>query len=139
MPRLLRFVLSYALVGVAVAAAMVVFAPDLLRQERPVVELRRPLDAPVAAEGPASYAAAVGKAAPAVVNIFTSKRVRGRSNPLLNDPLFRHFFGDGRPDGNRERVETSLGSGVIVSPQGYVLTNNHVIDHADQIRVALAD
>lgn len=144
MPRLLRFVLSYVLVGAAVAVTVVTCAPNLLRQDtpRPVVELHRapPLQQQDSApgEGLVSYANAVDHAAPAVVNIFTSKRVAGRTSPLLNDPYFRHFFGDLMPDAS-QRVETSLGSGVIVSPQGYVLTNNHVIDGADQIQVALHD
>jgi serine protease DegS len=141
MPRLLRFILSYVLVGIVVAAVVVTFAPSLLQQERPTVELRRAPDQPGAelGHGPVSYAAAVDEAAPAVVNIFTSKRIAERPNPLLNDPLFRRLFREELHGHRRDRIETSLGSGVIVSDQGYVLTNNHVIDQADQIRVALFD
>ena len=142
-PRLLRFLLSYIIVGVVVAAVVVWIFPQLLGPDRPVVELRpsaapAPAEAARPGEGPVSYAAAVDRAAPAVVNIFTSKRVQQRINPLLEDPFFRRFFGEQMP-GSRERVETSLGSGVIVSAQGYVLTNNHVIQGADEIRVALPD
>jgi Do/DeqQ family serine protease len=83
-----------------------------------------------------SYHDAVSRATPSVVNIFTSKEVRASRNPLLNDPLFRRFFGD--PFGDDGRRATSLGSGVIVSSAGYVLTNNHVVEAADEIEVALA-
>lgn len=141
MPRLLRFIASYVLIGGLVAITVVTCAPELLRPERPVVELRQA--APPATitneEGPVSYANAVNRAAPAVINIFTSKRVKGRSSPFQNDPFFRHFFGDELPGTSRDRIETSLGSGVIVSDQGYVLTNNHVIEGADEVHVALPD
>ena len=76
---------------------------------------------------------AVRKAMPSVVNIFTSKEVRVQRNPLLNDPLFRRFFGD------ELQKATSLGSGVIVSPAGYILTNNHVVESADEIEIAFSD
>jgi Do/DeqQ family serine protease len=79
----------------------------------------------------------VGRATPAVVNIFTSKEVLARRNPLLSDPLFRRFFGD--QFGDDTQRASSLGSGVIVSPAGYILTNHHVIDAADEIEVALND
>ena len=84
-----------------------------------------------------SYHAAVSKAMPSVVNIFTSKEVRVRRNPLLNDPVFRRFFGDQL--GDETQKATSLGSGVVVSSAGYVLTNNHVVEAADEIEVALLD
>jgi Do/DeqQ family serine protease len=97
-------------------------------------------EAPAArAEAPRadSYNGAVQKAAPAVVNIFTSKEVRLPRSPLLSDPVIRRFFGDRL--GDEPRRATSLGSGVIVSSAGYILTNNHVVEAADEIEVALSD
>jgi len=85
----------------------------------------------------ASYSDAVRKAVPAVVNIFTSKEIktpRIRSSTIL---CFRHFFGD-RLEEEPQRA-ASLGSGVIVSPKGYILTNHHVVEAADEIEVALID
>ncbi len=82
-----------------------------------------------------SYREAAGRAMPAVVNILTSKALR-QNHPLLRDPFFRKFFGDRAP---REEQVASLGSGVIVSPEGYILTNNHVVEAADEIEVVLAD
>jgi serine protease DegQ len=82
-----------------------------------------------------SYREAAGRAMPAVVNILTSKGLR-QNHPLLRDPFFRKFFGDRLP---REEQQASLGSGVIVSPEGYILTNNHVVEAADEIEVVLAD
>ena len=73
----------------------------------------------------------------AVVNIFTSKEVRAPRNPLMDDPTFRRFFGE-RFEATPQRV-SSLGSGVIVSSQGFILTNHHVVEAADEIQVALAD
>jgi Do/DeqQ family serine protease len=94
---------------------------------------------PSASGGPRadSYHDAVRKALPSVVNIFTSKDVRVRRGPALNDPILRRFFGD--QFGDETRRATSLGSGVIVSSSGYILTNNHVVEAADEIEVALQD
>jgi len=86
---------------------------------------------------PPSYSDAAGKAMPAVVNIYTAKEVRQQRHPLLDDPVFRHFFGE--QPGAQARRSTNLGSGVIVSAQGHILTNSHVVDAADEIEVALAD
>jgi len=86
-----------------------------------------------------SYASSVKNAAPAVVNIYTTKKAPKNLSPFRNDPIFKRFFGDEPPEGPRDRLENSLGSGVIISSQGYLLTNNHVIQGADEIQIALQD
>ena len=84
-----------------------------------------------------SYAPVVQRVAPAVVNVYAAKVVQNR-NPLLDDPIFRRFFGvPGGPGGNQ--VQRSLGSGVIVDASGLIVTNNHVIEGADEVKVSLAD
>jgi serine protease Do len=91
----------------------------------------------------ASFAPVVKKAAPSVVNIYSTHivHIRPMRNPFFADPLFRQFFGNQFPNNGREhtRREQSLGSGVIISPDGYILTANHVVDGADEIEVAIAD
>ena len=92
-------------------------------------------------EGPSTtaqntYRTASQRAMPAVVNIFTTKAAKQSPRPFDNDPFFRRFFGD---NGSPDERQFSLGSGVIISPDGYILTNNHVIESADEIEVAFAD
>ncbi len=82
-----------------------------------------------------SYAAAAQRAMPAVVSVYTTKEIR--RTPSVEDPIFDRFFGD-RSQGRAERV-AGLGSGVIAAAEGYVLTNHHVVQAADEIAVALAD
>jgi len=120
------------------AFLVTLFWPALLRQEGGPIEVRESNTFGPGSSGPVSYAAAVERAAPAVVSINTAKVVAVQTNPLLNDPFFRRFFGRGQ-ESSRKRVETSLGSGVIMSSQGYVLTNHHVIGGADSIQVFLRD
>ena len=83
-----------------------------------------------------SYAPIVQRVQPAVVNVFASKTIQNR-NPLLDDPIFRRFFGV--PGQQPEQMQRSLGSGVMVDGSGLVVTNNHVIEGADQVKVSLAD
>jgi len=86
-----------------------------------------------------SYSEAAKKAMPAVVNIFTTKEVKAPRHPFLNDPLFKHFFGRELDQQQQQQRSSSLGSGVLVSSEGYVLTNHHVIESADEIEVLLSD
>ena len=104
-----------------------------------LVEMREaePSSASAAGVRTSSYSEAVRRAVPAVVSIFTSKEVKRPRNPFLNDPMFRQFFGE-RFEDEAQRA-FGLGSGVIISSQGYILTNQHVVEAADEIEVALAD
>ena len=89
---------------------------------------------------PGSYRDAAARAMPAVVNILTLQVPKRGAHPLARDPFFKRFFGDRDPDGeDDEDLKNSLGSGVIVSHEGYVLTNNHVVEGADEIEVVLTD
>jgi len=142
--RRLWLVFSQA-VTVAVAALFVVstFRPEWLPSRAApqlAVVQQQPLPAPSTQPvslHTGSYQEAVRRAMPSVVNIFTSKEIREPAQPLLNDPIFRRFFGDQIPE--EAQRASSLGSGVIVSSSGYVLTNHHVVEAADEIEVALAD
>ena len=90
------------------------------------------------ARKPESFSDAARIAMPSVVNISTSKEIKVPSHPLLDDPVFRRFFGEDF-DGSQTRRTASLGSGVIVSAEGYILTNHHVVEAADEIEVVLTD
>ena len=128
--------------GLVMALVVWLFKPDWLTAYSRVIEVRQaPAHTQTAAAlplAPASYADAVEPAARAVVNVYTAKVITRRRHPLLDDPVFRHFFGD-QLQAPTKRLQTSLGSGVIISPQGYVLTNNHVIAGADEVQVQLKD
>ncbi len=140
----ISFFLQAATVGIVAAFLILLFRPEWFEPGRSIIEVRQAptRSTPVVSEAPAlgrvSYADAVEPAAIAVVNVYTTKVITRKSHPLLDDPLFRHFFGD-RLSTPRKQTQTSLGSGVIVSPQGYVLTNNHVIAGADIIKILLQD
>jgi serine protease DegQ len=130
---------EFVTITLAIVFVVSLVRPDWNPWRRSVVEIRESMVSGEA-QGPrpqrvASYSEAAKKAMASVVNISTSKRQRvPRNHPLLNDPLFRRFF----PDGPAEPL-ASLGSGVVVSDQGYILTNQHVIESATEIQIAMAD
>jgi Do/DeqQ family serine protease len=116
-----------ALIAAVALAGVAVLTQTARAQERRV---------PAINELRLSYAPVVQHVAPAVVNVYAAKTVQSR-NPLFDDPIFRQFFGV--PGGGGPQVQRSLGSGVIVDPTGLVVTNVHVIEGADEVKVALAD
>ncbi|MDX1298688.1 MAG: Do family serine endopeptidase AlgW [Pseudomonas sp.] len=125
------------LVGVLLALLIMQYFPQWVGLPRQDVHVRQAPFYSRMQEGPVSYADAVTTASPAVANLYTTKFVNKPSHPLFEDPQFRKFFGDNLP--KQRRMESSLGSAVIMSPEGYLLTNNHVVVDADQIVVALKD
>jgi Do/DeqQ family serine protease len=127
-----------ATIAVAALFVLTTLKPEWLATREPsapVVVSEAPAAVRAAALA-ASYRDAVANAAPAVVYIFTARTVRGVRHPFVDDPVFRRFFGDMLDEPRRA---TGLGSGVIVSPKGYLLTNNHVVEGMDEIEVLLAD
>jgi serine protease DegS len=146
--RILTFVSASVIVGLAAAFIAVMVRPELVArnnkspaaapQPAPVAPPAAPAPVPAVSPEPArpanSYAEAVERAAPAVVNIYTARLVTERIQPNAIEEL----FGDARPR-YRQRLEQSLGSGVIVDDSGHVITNHHVIATADLVRAQLAD
>ncbi len=135
------FLFQFVAIGLAAAFIILILKPDLLNNIRPKVEIRQhtPTEAEHAVThtnytAPFSYATAVKQAAPSVVNIYTAKVVERK--PSAED-LFRYYFNGTAPESSR--VETSLGSGVIMTSQGHIITNNHVISGATEIQVLLND
>ncbi len=139
--RVLVYVRWPVVLGVVFALTVLILFPDLRGTIRTNNE-EQPSSSLSPSEndwsGAVSYARAVARAAPSVVNIYTRKEVTVRRNPLFDDPLFRLIFNTSDIP-KQKRMQSSRGSGVIVSNEGYILTNNHVIRGVDEIVVALAD
>ena len=137
----IAFIFQFTTIGLALAFVVIYLYPNLLGQQPQEIHLQQgdgELQPRSAGEGVVSYARAVKKAAPAIVNIYATKLVTEKRSAFFDDPLFRHFFGD-EDRATQQRREPSLGSGVILSAEGYILTNNHVIADAAEIAVALND
>ncbi len=137
MLKALRFFGWPLLAGVLIAMMIIQRYPQWVGLPSLDVNLQQAPQTNTMVQGPVTYADAVVIAAPAVVNLYTTKVVNKPAHPLFEDPQFRRYFGDNSP--KQRRMESSLGSGVIMSPEGYILTNNHVTTGADQIVVALRD
>ena len=141
---MLTFIARFVTLGLALAFVVGLFFPGSGEQLRARFGLTPPphaaAEAPVTVgNGPVSYADAVASAAPSVVNIYANKMVTARALRMYDDPVLQRLFG-GLPTGPAyKRPQQVLGSGVIVSAEGYVLTNNHVIANADDIQVLLYD
>ncbi|WP_460131593.1 Do family serine endopeptidase AlgW [Pseudomonas sp. S1_E04] len=137
MLKALRFFGWPLLAGVLIAMLIIQRFPQWVGLPSLDVNLQQAPQTSAVVQGPVTYADAVVIAAPAVVNLYTTKVINKPAHPLFEDPQFRRYFGDNGP--KQRRMESSLGSGVIMSPEGYILTNNHVTTGADQIVVALRD
>lgn len=145
MRRLWLFFAQTATVGLALWFIVVTLQPqwlarlpDGMRGQQAVVTGIPMREAPVGdVPSQGSYRNAARRAMPSVVNIFTTKEARHPRHPLVEDPFLQRFFGEQQHE--QEEKQFSLGSGVIVSAQGYILTNNHVVEAADEIEIALAD
>jgi len=137
MLKALRFFGWPLLAGVLIALLIIQRYPQWVGLPSLDVNLQQAPQTTSVQQGPVSYADAVTIAAPSVVNLYTTEVINKPAHPLFEDPQFRRFFGDNSP--KQKRMESSLGSGVIMSPEGYILTNNHVTSGADQIVVALKD
>ena len=135
--RLLSFILVSVAAGLCAALLVLNFIsnPD----PRPAPNIARSAVPLGLQSGPVSYASAVQAATPSVVNIYTTKVTVERGSTLFDEPVFRRFFGDQFVSPPQERRQTSLGSGVIISNRGFILTNHHVIKGADEIRVVLSN
>lgn len=141
--KLLLFLFQFVTIGLAAAFVVIFLKPDILEMKRPVVEIRQSAPASSVENNrpgvkglsePFSYSSAVKLAAPAVVSVFSAKLVKQENS---TEELIRRFYGI--PMETEPRIETSLGSGVIMTDQGHIITNHHVIAGSSEIQVMLSD
>jgi len=135
--KAVSFILQFSLIGLGMAVLYVLWQSDHTGNEifsflssPQKTQSRNPVP---------SYADAVASSFTSVVTISTSRLVKGSIHPLLDDPVFRELFGEQLRRRQQNRTETNLGSGVIISADGYIITNQHLIEGADEILVSLAD
>ncbi|HRE33103.1 MAG TPA: trypsin-like peptidase domain-containing protein, partial [Candidatus Berkiella sp.] len=112
---------------------------DFWKTSQASPQFKNPNDPIAYPQSPTSYSEAISRAAPAVVSIHSTKALPKDANNPLRDPFFRYFFGDSRNMQIPQEMQTGIGSGVIVTKDGYILTNNHVIQDADEITVKMSD
>lgn len=143
--KAVSFVFQFSLIGLGLAVLYVIWQSDHSSTEifdflSSTQEIQNQVQPAPDIQNPASsYADAVASSFASVVTIYTSKRIKDKPHPLLSDPIFNQLFGDQLRRRQRSRTETNLGSGVIISADGYIITNQHVIDGADEILVSLSD
>ena len=125
--------------ALGVLFVVALFKPDLLRwqPQHSLTIHQAPRSSGTPAIPGASFAPAAQRVIPSVVNVFTQQQVRSPKSPAIDDPVFRYFFGE-RFD-SKPRQTSNLGSGVVVSANGYILTNHHVVEAAAEIQIALSD
>jgi len=143
--KAVSFVLQFSLIGLGLAILYLIWQSnhssseifDFLSSKHEVQnqdQAARNIQGPVS-----SYADAVASSFASVVTIYTSKKIEHKPHPFLSDPVFNQLFGEQLKRRQRSQTETNLGSGVIISADGYIITNQHVIDGADEILVSLPD
>ena len=143
--KALSFILQFSLIGLGMAVLYLFWESDHTGNEifsflSSTQKLQTQVTSSPENQNPVpSYADAVASSFTSVVTISTSKLVKHSTHPLLDDPVFRELFGEQLRRGQHDRTETNLGSGVIISADGYIITNQHLIEGADEILVSLAD
>jgi len=135
MKNTLKFILQFALTGLAAAVLLLYFFPDRLlpAQKKPENNIANQDKNPAEI---VSYHEAISLTSPAVVNVYATQITSPQQDPLFQDPVFQRFFGEQQSE---QQINNNLGSGVILNETGYVLTNAHVVDKAVDIQVTLTD